>query len=261
MLFTPVASRPDLRVLSVRCGEHHAGWSAPEVRADYRLVLVRRGRFRRWADGAAADLDPAVGYLGGPGEEERFAHPAGGDDCTSVSLSPALGHRLVGDARPTVYVDARVELAHRRVLAAGADVDYALVEALLELLARALAARPSPASTPPRPADRALVDRAREALAADDPAAAGLLPLAHLLGVSPYRLSRAFTRELGVSLTRYRNRLRVGLVLDRLTLGEADLAGLAADLGFADQAHLCRTVREHAGHPPTALRRLLTRRC
>jgi hypothetical protein len=32
---------------------------------------------------------------------------------------------------------------------------------------------------------------------------------------------------------------------------------LAADLGFADQAHLCRTVRTHVGHTPTAVRRLL----
>jgi AraC-like DNA-binding protein len=78
-----------------------------------------------------------------------------------------------------------------------------------------------------------------------------------LLGVSPYRLSRAFTRELGVSLTRYRNRMRVARALDRLEQGELRLAALAADLGFADQAHLCRTMREHLGHTPTALRRLL----
>ena len=72
-------------------------------------------------------------------------------------------------------------------------------------------------------------------------------------------MSRAFTAELGVSLTRYRNRVRVARALDRLEAGETRLAMLAADLGFADQAHLCRTVRAHVGHTPTALRRLLTR--
>ncbi|GAA4086563.1 hypothetical protein GCM10022248_65360 [Nonomuraea soli] len=46
--------------------------------------------------------------------------------------------------------------------------------------------------------------------------------------------------------------------LDRLEQGEPSLALLAADLGFADQAHLTRTVRHHLGHTPTALRRLLT---
>jgi AraC-like DNA-binding protein len=234
---------------SARCPGGHAGWSEEEVREDYRLVLVRRGRFRRRVAAAVADLDPAVAYLGVPGEAESFAHPAGGDVCTSVSLSPELGERLAGGARPAVYVDARADLAHRRLLAAVDDVDFGLVEALLALLGRV---------PPSRPADRLLVERAREAIACDDPVAAGLLPLAAAFGVSPYRLSRAFTCELGVSLTHYRNRVRVGRVLDRLERGERGLAALAADLGFADQAHLCRTVRAHVGHTPTELRRLLS---
>jgi AraC-like DNA-binding protein len=244
--FTALATRPDLGVWAARCQGGHNGWSEPEVRDDYRLVLVRRGRFRRRAAGLAADLDPTVAYLGAPSEVESFAHPAGGDVCTSVSLSAALGDRLAGPARPVVYVDARVDLAHRRLLAAVADVDYGMTEALLGLLTLE--------SPPPRPADHLLVARAREALAAEP---AGLLPLAASLGVSPYRLSRAFTRTLGVSVTRYRNRLRVGRALDRLENGECRLAELAADLGFADQAHLCRTVRAHVGHTPTALRRLI----
>jgi AraC-like DNA-binding protein len=173
---------------------------------------------------------------------------------------------LAGDAgqvlRPTVYVDARLDLAHRRVLAAagGGDIDYALTEQLLSLLGGAITqvvTGPTPAGARATEADRALVDAARDAIANGHPPSDGLLPLAALLDVSPYRLSRAFTRELGVSLTRYRNRVRVSRVLDRLGGGEHSLGVLAADLGFADQAHLCRTVREHLGHTPTALRRLL----
>jgi len=247
--FTAVAKRPDLGVWVARCPGGHASWSAPDVRGDYRLVLVRRGRFRRRVAGSVVDLDPTVAYVGAPGEEESFAHPTGGDVCTSVSMSATLGERLAGAGR-SLYVDARVDLAHRRVLTSHDDVDYGLVEALLGLLATG--------SPPCRPADQALVARAREALAVDDPAAADLLSLAEALGVSPYRLSRAFTRSLGVSLTRYRNRVRVSRALDRLEAGEQSLARLAADLGFADQAHLCRTVRAHVGHPPTVLRRLLS---
>ena len=244
-----MAKRADLGVWAACCPGGHAGWSAPEVRGDYRLVLVRRGRFRRRVAGSVVDLDPTVAYLGVPGEVESFAHPAGGDVCTSVSMSAALGERLAGRGRPVVYVDARVDLAHRRMLASAADVDYGVVEALLGVLATG--------SPPSRPADQALVAQAREALATDDATARDLLSLAGALGVSPYRLSRAFTRELGVSVTRYRNRLRVSRALDRLEAGERGLATLAADLGFADQAHLCRTVRAQVGHTPTALRRLL----
>lgn len=47
--------------------------------------------------------------------------------------------------------------------------------------------------------------------------------------------------------------------MDRLAAGEASLADLAADLGFADQAHLTRTFCQHLGHTPRTLRRLLPR--
>jgi AraC-like DNA-binding protein len=227
-------------------------------------VLVRSGRFRRRAADGSFDLDPTVGYVGGPDEDERFAHPYGGDLCTSVQLSTESWWQLVGEPgrlrRSTVYVDARLELAHRRLLAAGGDIDYQLAEQLLTLAATALRRVTddhTPLSDPPVPADAQLVRRARAAIHDDHPAARGLFPLAELLDASPYRLSRAFTRELGVSLTRYRNRVRVGRALEHLQADASSLADIAAGLGFADQAHFCRVVRAHLGQTPTALRRAL----
>src|SRR6266849_5336852 len=94
--------------------------------------------------GILATIDPTVGYLGLPGEQESFAHPGGGDECTAVTLSPSLWRLLAGDqARPertAVYVDARLELAHRRVIAAAAsgDTDHALPEELLALAGAAI---------------------------------------------------------------------------------------------------------------------------
>ena len=264
--FVDLASRPEFAVTVVTCRSDHTRWSAAESPAHVRVVLVRQGRFRRRARGVGADLDPTIGYVGMPGEEERFAHPAGGDVCTSISLTPALWRALAGDApRPTasaVYVDARLDLAHRRLLAAArsGDPDFAGAERLTGLtpqIVERIVAAPTPAGTSARPGDRALVAVAQGLLRDGHPAATGLLPLATHLAVSPYRLSRAFTRELGVPLTRYRNRLRVTRALDRLEAGETHLGALAADLGFADQAHLTRTVRDHLGHTPTALRRLL----
>ncbi|WP_031521552.1 helix-turn-helix domain-containing protein [Streptomyces sp. NRRL F-5123] len=260
---TTLAVRPDFSVTAVSCRDDHTRWSAPEVHDDYRVVLVRRGRFRRRASGTAADLDATTAYVGVPGEEEHFAHPAGGDDCTSVSVTPALWRAMAGEATrppaPTVYADAPLDLAHRRLLASArsGDVDYALAEELLGLLAATVARTVAAPARPPG-GDAALVAAAREAITAAHPAADGLLPLAQLLDVSPYRLSRAFPRELGVSLTRYRNRVRVARALDRLEQGEPSLAALAADLGFADQSHLTRTLHHHLGRTPTSLRRLLT---
>ncbi len=248
-----LAARPEFTVSAVACRAHHIRWSEPEVRDDHRMVLVRRGRFQRWADGTDADLDSTMAYLGAPGEEERFAHPAGGDVCTAVFFNASLwGRRAKGTA---VYVDARVDLAHRRLIAAAGrgDIDYGLTEELVHLIAVATG---QPVE-PPRPADRALVAAAREAIIEGAPESAGLCPLARLLEVSPYRLSRTFSQQMGVSLTRYRNRVRVSRAMDQLAQGEPSLADLATRLGFADQAHLTRTVREHLGHAPSTVRRLL----
>jgi AraC-like DNA-binding protein len=255
---------------AVTCLDDHPRWSAPEVSSGHRMVMVRRGRFRRGSDGHVAVVDPTLAYLAVPGQEERFAHPAGGDECTALYLSPGLWRALAGDdtrpARSTVYVDARLELAHRRVLSAAraGDPAFELAEALLPLVSATLsqvATTPTPATgrrAPVSGRSAAIVEAAREAIATGHPAADGLVPLAELLTVSPYQLSRAFTRELGVSLTHYRNRVRVSNALDRLEQGEPSLATLATDLGFADQAHLTRTIRSHLGHTPKALRRLLT---
>jgi len=262
-----LAPRSDFTIFAATCQNDHRGWSETESHGDHRVVLVRRGRFRRMANGVPADIDSTLAYVGQPGEEEHFAHPDGGDSCTSVSLTPALWQVLAGDearvTRSTVYVDPPLDLTHRRFLVAArtGDVDYALTEALLGLLKRVIeqvVAGPTPMSAGPSRSDQALVMSARAMVGDSHPAASGLLPLATLLGVSPYRLSRAFTRELGVSLTRYRNRVRVGRALDRLEGGESSLSTLAADLGYADQAHLSRTMRDELGHTPTALRRLLT---
>jgi AraC-like DNA-binding protein len=255
--FVDLAARPQFTVSVVDCHDDHRGWSAEAPRSDVRLVLVRRGGFRRRVRGVPVDLDRTVGYVGLPGEEEQFAHPVGGDVCTSISLTADLWRAMAGEAPQlngsSVYVDGRLDLAHRRLLASS-ETSEDLVGLVGEVV-RQVVATPTPAAG--GAGDRALVARAREVIGAGHPASVGLIPLAGLLGVSPYRLSRVFTRELGVSLTRYRNRVRVAAALDRLEEGETGLAALAADLGFADQAHLSRTVREHLGHTPTALRKLL----
>src|ERR1043165_3085626 len=134
---TTIARRPDFDVSAVTCRDDHTGWSVPDEHTSHPLVLVRAGRFRRRTPGAVTDLDRTTAYLGVPGEEDSFSHPAGGDVCTSLAVSPELWRDIAGEApvRPWTYVDARVDLAHRRLLAARDDVDYALTERLLALLA------------------------------------------------------------------------------------------------------------------------------
>ncbi len=246
---TAVAVTEDFAVHTVRCTDHRPGWSEPESFTAHRIVLVRAGRFRMRSRHGRAVIDPTMGYAEAPGGEGRFAHPAGGDVCTAITLSPGLWRGSAGMVR----VGARADVAHRLLLRAGPDVGYETAERLLGLLVHL-------ALDDTGRIRRALVDEAREAIVSDHPQAAALVPLARLLEVSPSHLSRTFRRETGMSVTRFRNRIRVGRALDRIEQGERDLAGLAGDLGFADHAHLTRTIKAETGHPPTALRRLLASR-
>jgi len=115
---------------------------------------------------------------------------------------------------------------------------------------RVAAGRPSTVQ-----ARRQVVGAAREALA--ESPRAGVIELARRVAVSPHHLSRVFKAETGETISRYRNRLRVRLALERLAAGEPCLARLAAELGFADQAHLARVVRQELGTTPSLLRERL----
>jgi AraC-like DNA-binding protein len=254
----------DFTMHKFSCLDDHTGWFGG-YQDSYQIVLVRAGMFRVRSGGVVSEVDRTVCYVGVPGVDEEFAHPSSGEVCTVLTLTPGLWRSMAGDApvtRPHAYTTARIELTHRRLLAARDDPSYALTEELLDLLAGMLSQSTARAPIHERSTrgDLALVDHARAAITADHPVAGRLGSLASALGVSPYRLSRAFPRVLGVSLTHYRNRVRITRALDRLQAGEPSLAALAADLGFADQAHLTRTVRDHLGHTPTELRRLLTSR-
>jgi AraC-like DNA-binding protein len=256
----PVAADSEFTVHGFSCLDDHTGWFG-DYQDSHQIVLVRDGMFRVRRNGTESEVDPTVCYLGVPDTEEQFAHPACGEVCTVITLTPGLWRSMAGEAPLTrlhAYTTARMELAHRRMIAAAADPGYALTEQLLDLLAELLSQAAVHARRWTTSADRTMVDQARAAIAADDPEAARLTSLAGRLGVSPYRLSRVFHREVGVSLTQYRNRVRITRALARLEAGEPSLAALATDLGFADQAHLTRTVRDHLGHTPAALRRLLS---
>jgi AraC-like DNA-binding protein len=50
-----------------------------------------------------------------------------------------------------------------------------------------------------------------------------------------------------MTLSQFRNRVRIAMALDRLADGQENLAILSADLGFVDQSHLSRVVRAATG--------------
>jgi AraC-like DNA-binding protein len=256
--------RDGVTVSDVACRHGRGRGRDGELTAGHTLVFVRRGCFVRSADGLETVLDPTVAYCINPGQEQRYDHPlADGDDCTSLTLAPGLVDALWGGDLPAgpLPTSPAIDLEHRLLLAAarrGADV-HELVERTVVLAAAALGHADGRRVAAGRPATvrarRALADGAREALAAEP--GRPLPELARALAVSPHHLSRVFRALTGSTIARHRMRLRARAALERLAGGERDLARLAAELGFADQSHLCRVVRRETGRTPGALRAAL----
>ena len=249
----------------VRCRSCRSSWSPPEQAERYALVFVRRGCFRRRTDESEVVADVAAVYLERPGESYEIAHPhEGGDACTEIALDDALVSATAADEprlrRPLTFTPPHVDLEHRLLVAdARRGNDVELGERTISLAASLLSVRGEGGTHGRRrsaaAARRRAVDGAREAVAASP--RIGLVELARSVAVSPHHLSRIFRAETGETISRYRNRVRVRLALERLADGEECLTRLAAELGFADHAHLTRNVRTELGSTPSALRRLV----
>jgi len=78
--------------------------------------------------------------------------------------------------------------------------------------------------------------------------------LAAAAGTGVRRVQRLFAEHVGVGPKVAIRQARLAEVRARLDAGAADVdwADLAAELGYADQAHLSRDVRALLGEPPTA---------
>jgi AraC family transcriptional regulator len=82
--------------------------------------------------------------------------------------------------------------------------------------------------------------------------------LAEEAGVHPGHLARAFRQAFGVTVCEYSRSLRLDWSAARLE-GDAPLAQVAFEAGFADQSHFTRAFRRHLGVTPGRYRELLRR--
>jgi AraC-like DNA-binding protein len=261
-----LAAGSGFAVLDVRCHACRGPWSDVEAANGYLLILVRRGVFRRRVKGTETVVDAGVVYFHEPGEEQQVAHPVnGGDVCTSIRLEESLVASVWG-GDPTglpslLFSGPALDLAHRLLLGACVTrgAAFEAEERVHRLVAAALrqhdplrveSGRPSSAAL-----RRKLVGDARELLATEPTRT--VRELARRLAVSPHHLSRIFSAVTGASLSVYRNRLRVRRALEQIAAGEESLTRLAAELGFADHAHMTQTIRSETGFTPSALRPLL----
>jgi AraC-like DNA-binding protein len=105
----------------------------------------------------------------------------------------------------------------------------------------------------PRTAANDLPDRLATDLVARR--VASLARWADQLGVARETVSRAFSAAFGVPARRFRAELNARAAWLRIVRTRDSLAHIAAAIGFADQAHMTRSVRDLTGASPAAWRR------
>lgn len=183
---------------------------------------------------------------------------------TSRNPPPALSSALTARNNHLSHL-TDAGLTHRVLLAKCRRGDDAAVIAeaglvlVADLVAEWAASPPIPHSVGTPAVTRRIVDLAREMVTTS------LVPprlpsVAATARVSPQHLTRVFKQSTGLTLSAYRNRVRVRLALERLADGGGDLRRIAHDLGFSDHAHFSRRVMAEVGLPPRALRSLLSGR-
>jgi len=265
-VLTVLGEAPGVRVVDHDCRKPAGARGSYEYGVDYGLVLIRRGGYWREVNGRGAYLGPTDAFFERPFVEQRIVHHRpNGDRCTSLWLSERAVYALAGDAlvpdEPIMTTPA-IDLRHRELVVAlrrGIDsfeVDERLGQLVGALAERAVPGRFTARRSTTRANHRRIVQQAREAIVAD-PAGADFGDLARTLGHTRFHVSRVFSQVTGMTLSQFRNRVRLAIAFDRLADGHESFALLSADLGFVDQSHLSRVVRTYTGERLSELRQRL----
>lgn len=138
-------------------------------------------------------------------------------------------------------------LAHeaRQLQDVGAVTDW-LARAVPALASALDAQSAPPVGVEPTSAERALLHRLQAAVLAGEQSVSGL---AQRCGVSRERVHRVVTQRLGMTPSDYLRAVRLHRARTLLLAGEP-IASVAAECGFADQAHFTRWFRRTFGYTP-----------
>ncbi len=221
---------------------------------DYGSTLQRAG------PGGVALLNPDVVHTGQAATPSGWTYRVLYPEVSVVtSVAAELGWRRGTPWFPdTVLYDpataALLRQAHQAAEHGDRLASSTLLTAALTRLLRAHSAAPPGAGSVAPSRSPASVRAVRDLLPqrlADPPS---LAELATMTGLSQFALLRAFRRETGMPPHAYLNQLRVRHARRLLDRGLAP-AEVAAQIGFADQAHLTRHFKRVVGVPPAAYQR------
>jgi AraC-like DNA-binding protein len=255
---TVVYRDDSLVTLDVRCTCAAGENDEEETPAGFEVVIPLAGALVRRAGAVTSPVDAAWGYVARPRTPHEIVHVTDGDRCIALAATEVLADELCLDIRAasTSWVVPVDRSCHRRLshaLATAARRDeLASSEAWLAVLAGLAAAPRSQRNS--RGAQReAAVARVREAIVTSPGTAWTVRSLGSVAGYAPHHLSRVFRATTGMSLSDYRDRVRLGRAMALLQDG-MPVADVAADLGYFDHAHLTRRASRVLGVLPSAFR-------
>lgn len=261
-----------VRISRYRCEVAVPGTS-DEQSQPWHVIAFPHGRpFVHHGGDGGAIIDPTRLLLLNAGDPYRTSHPFGyGDSGGSLVLRRDVLLEAIAVHRPDVWErperpflvahapsSPAVYLAERLLLRQLEQPDgfepLAVTETALALAA-AVVASLFRATKRRRIRDRVepWVGAVQEAIAKHYERPWRLEDLAALAGVSVYHLCRTFHARTGLTVHRYRNRLRLRAALARLA-GSVDLTELALDLGFSSHSHFTAAFRAEFGIPPSRVR-------
>jgi AraC-like DNA-binding protein len=208
------------QVVVLHPDEVHDGNAGTAAGFGYRIVYVEPARM--------AEALRAV--RGRPGPLPFVREPVS----RNGRLARAVERAFLSPLEPLAVADLVVDLADGLLVAAGAD-----------------------GAAASRRVDAAAVDRARRFLDAARTRVVRSSELEAITGLTRYELARQFRMLLATSPYRYLLMRRLDLARGLLS-GERPLADVAAEAGFADQAHFTRVFKAALGLTPARYRALAT---
>jgi len=194
------------------------------------LSLVLAGAYEETGDRGRIRVRPGDMLIHGAFDSHLNRFPAAGARILNLTLpddvEPETGFARSPEMDQAIRLAQRDPRAAAELLVATAVPAHAHARDWPDLLADALTADPA----------LRIGDWARER------------------GLANATVSRGFQQVYGVSPSAFRAQLRGRLAWRRIVAAGQALTDLAYELGFADQAHMSRTVRAITGQPPRAWR-------
>lgn len=234
---------------------------AAHFHGHYVIGLVEEGRRSLICNGAAFALVPGNLVVFNPGDVHGCEQSDGGVfayDSIAVDAQLLDGARLEG---PKVNDLAAVEVFREvlRAIEEGAETQaVGAVLCLCELLVAEETEEGDAGASTSAGLHEGAAQRAMAHFCGHLASPASLSALAAEEGISTYALIRAYKRRFAITPMRHLVSLRVECACRLLREG-VEPAVVAAEVGFADQAHLTRAFKQRLGTTPGAYQRMTSR--